>query len=94
MGITGFNVILLWIIICLAQWRLREHYPKTPLYKTKFSPYSNWVIICSLSVILICTLLDQSKMISSSIFVSLILVILMISQMVMKRKQLSKSLTS
>lgn len=64
MAVPGFVVILVWIVICLSQLKLRKSYPKEPTFKVWGFPYITLLTLISLSVIAISFLFDTQNRVS------------------------------
>ncbi|WP_052807469.1 amino acid permease [Risungbinella massiliensis] len=67
MGIPGFTVLIMWILITFSQIRLRKTYEETALYKLAFFPISSWITLGSLGIILIAMVSTNSNMMHSII---------------------------
>lgn len=73
MGIPGYTTIMLWIIICLSQLKLRKQYQKNPFFKVPLYPYLTLVTLGILSIIFIALLLNPNNFINSLVFFSMMI---------------------
>lgn len=72
MGIPGYVVLSMWILICLSQLKLRPAYESRLTFRVWFFPHLSRVTLFVLACILIKLLLDPNQWISSALFVSII----------------------
>jgi AAT family amino acid transporter len=74
MGIPGYNVLLIWILICLSQIRLRKKYQANALdFRIATYPYSTLFALLSLLVIFAFVLLEPKNWINSAVYLLIIL---------------------
>lgn len=76
MGIPGYVVLSMWILICLSQLKLRPAYTDRLTFRVWLFPHLTRVTLFILVCILIKLLLDPSQWISSTLFISLIGILL------------------
>ncbi|MGC5327351.1 amino acid permease [Brevibacillus sp. SYSU BS000544] len=79
MGIPGFVTLLLWITICLAQIKLRKSYTKLPLFHVRLFPYSNYMTIAALVIIMFAILTDLNNLISTVVCFGVLLLLVVLS---------------
>lgn len=72
MGIPGFVVLSMWILICLAQLKLRNTYMDRLSFKVLWYPHLTRITLSILIIIMVKMLLDPKQWISSVIFISII----------------------
>ncbi|MBA4547539.1 amino acid permease [Thermoactinomyces intermedius] len=75
MGIPGYTTIMLWIIICLSQLKLRKQYKEKPFFQIPLYPYLTGFTLAVLSVIFITLLLNPDNIINSLVFLSMMIVL-------------------
>lgn len=80
MGIPGFVTLLLWITICLAQIKLRKSYSQLPMFHVRLFPYSNYMTIGILVIILIAILTDLNNLISTVVCFGVLSILVVLSQ--------------
>ncbi|WP_409304291.1 amino acid permease [Peribacillus sp. SCS-155] len=86
MSIPGFTIILLWLAICLAQIKLRRHYPQRPEFQLKWAPFSSLFAAISLAIIFISFILNKNNVIGTTICLAIV-GILIISAFIVKKKK-------
>ncbi|MGA8941606.1 MAG: amino acid permease, partial [Thermoactinomyces sp.] len=87
MGIPGYSTILLWMIICLAQLKLRKQYQQMPFFKVALYPYLTLITFGILAVIYVTLLLDPDNIVNSIVYVSLMVALIVAAKL--KSAQLS-----
>ncbi|KZZ84124.1 amino acid permease [Bacillus sp. SJS] len=85
MTIPGFTVLLIWLGICLAQIKLRKHYPKVPFFKLKWAPFTTIAASLSLAVIFISFVLNKDNVIGTSVCLGILVVLVVVSFFYPKR---------
>lgn len=75
MAVPGFVVMLVWISILLAQWKLRKTYPSKPGFTVWGYPYITIIGIICLSVIAVIFLFDAQNRISIGVCLALLCVL-------------------
>ena len=75
MGIPGYTTIMLWIIICLSQFRLRKQYKEKPFFNVPLYPYLTILTLTVLSIIFITLLLNPNNVINSIVFLSMMTIL-------------------
>jgi AAT family amino acid transporter len=83
MGIPGFTVLLMWIVITASQIKLRKTYEQKASFRVSFYPFSSWLTILALLAILI-AMITTGNNIMHTIIVLIILAILGIASMVVR----------
>jgi AAT family amino acid transporter len=86
MSIPGFTIMMIWICICAAQIKLRPVYKQRPAFQLKGYPYTNIVAMVSLTVIVVAFLFNKSNMIGSIVCVVIVVVLIMLSFIVKRKK--------
>lgn len=76
MGIPGYVVLSMWILICSSQLKLRPTYSARLSFKVLFFPHLTRVTLFILVCIFIKLLLDPTQWISSAIFISIVAMLL------------------
>jgi AAT family amino acid transporter len=71
MGIPGFVVLSMWILICLAQLKLRSTYKNKLSFRVIWFPHLTRVTLLILFGILIKMLFDPEQLISSVLFITM-----------------------
>jgi amino acid transporter, AAT family len=90
MSIPGFSVLIVWIAICLAQLKLRKHYPATPNFKLAYFPYATIVSILSLVSILVIIAFDRNNLLGSFICFLVIALLFILAQFKNKKNSQAK----
>ncbi len=85
MSIPGFTVLIIWIGICLAQLKLRKHYPKKPTFQVKIFPFTTIFGALTLSVIFISFIFNGNNIIGTTVCLSVLVVLIILSSIVKKR---------
>jgi amino acid transporter, AAT family len=80
MSIPGFSVLIVWISICLAQFKLRRHYPSKPNFKLAYFPYATIASILSLVSILVIITVDPNNLLGSLICFSVLVLLFILSK--------------
>ncbi|MEK5479274.1 amino acid permease [Paenibacillus sp. FSL R5-0407] len=75
MAVPGFVVLLVWISILLAEWKLRKTYPAKPGFKVWGFPYITILTVICLSVIAVLFLFDEQNRISIGVCLAVMLVL-------------------
>jgi AAT family amino acid transporter len=79
MSIPGFSIILIWIAIVAAQFKLRNGYKIKPGFQLRWFPVSNIIAIASLLFIFISFLFNKDNIIGSTVCVATVLLLILIS---------------
>ncbi|NHM32094.1 amino acid permease [Neobacillus terrae] len=79
MTIPGFSVLLIWIAICAAQFKLRRDYKVKPEFQLKWFPYTNIIAIAALAFIFILFLFNKDNIIGSIVCVVTVLLLILFS---------------
>lgn len=79
MGIPGFVTILLWITICLAQLRMRQSYSQLPGFHVRLFPYSIYVTVAVLFIILVMIVTNPDNLISSIVCFGVLFLLIILS---------------
>lgn len=75
MAVPGFVVLLVWISILLAEWKLRKTYPVKPGFKVWGFPYITILTVICLSVIAVLFLFDEQNRISIGVCLAVMVVL-------------------
>jgi amino acid transporter, AAT family len=87
MTIPGFTVLLVWMSICLAQLKLRSHYPEKPFFQVKWFPYTTILAIVSLLIIFISFIFNKNNIIGSTVCLVILLLLTTFSFMNKNRRE-------
>ncbi|MFC7442346.1 amino acid permease [Laceyella putida] len=79
MGIPGLTTLLLWILICLAQLKLRSTYAEQLNYRVAFFPYLTGLTIVTLLTIFAFMLADPKNLVNNTIFFTVVIMLILIS---------------
>lgn len=85
MAVPGFVVLLVWITILLAQWKLRKNYPAEPSFKIWGYPFITWIAVICLSIIALLFLFDAQNRISIGVCLAVMAALLLCSFGLFKR---------
>ncbi|SDM84638.1 amino acid/polyamine/organocation transporter, APC superfamily (TC 2.A.3) [Fictibacillus solisalsi] len=85
MTIPGFTILLIWIVICLSQLKLRRQYTSKPFFQVRGFPYTTIMGVMALSVIFIFFIFNKNNWIGSTVCI-LILVVLTILALLRKKQ--------
>jgi AAT family amino acid transporter len=87
MGVPGFVVLHIWILICLTQLKLRPQYEKKPLYTTSWFPYPIYVAVITLFIIFIGVSTNSTNLVSTIIYITTIVGLTTVSFLREQRNQ-------
>ncbi|GAA0382124.1 amino acid permease [Paenibacillus motobuensis] len=79
MAVPGFVVILVWISICMAQFKLRRTYPHEPGFKVWGYPYITLITIFCLSLIALMFIFDAQNRISIGVCLGVLFILIIYS---------------
>jgi amino acid transporter, AAT family len=79
MGIPGLTVLLIWILICLAQLKLRPTYDGQLKYRVAFFPYLTGLTVLILLVIFGFILADPKNLVNNAVYLSVVAVLTLAS---------------
>ncbi|MED1625116.1 amino acid permease [Bacillus pseudomycoides] len=85
MSIPGITVLLNWMSICLAQVKLRPHYPKQPYFKVWLSPYLNFFTVFILAIIFVFFITNEDNIVGT-IVSCIIIISLSITAVIIEKK--------
>lgn len=92
MGIPGLATLLLWVLICLAQLKLRHTYREQPRYRVPFFPYLTGFTVTVLLTIFAFILLDPKNLINNSIYLSVVALLVLASLFIRPKQAFKVSL--
>ncbi|MBA4601140.1 amino acid permease [Thermoactinomyces mirandus] len=81
MGIPGYSTILLWMMICLAQLKLRKQYQQMPFFKVALYPYLTMLTFGILATIFVALLFNPDNMVNSIVYASLMTVLIITAKL-------------
>jgi amino acid transporter, AAT family len=93
MGIPGFSVLFMWIVICLAYLRLQNQGTKQDAFHVPLAPYSVWFTAVALVLILAAILLNPDNRISTLIVAGVFTVLTLLSFLVKKGPEENRATT-
>ncbi|MGG6310678.1 amino acid permease [Paenibacillus macerans] len=76
MAVPGFVVLLVWITICLSQYKLRKTYPVAPAFKVWGYPYITLLTVIGLSVIALLFLFDAQNRVSIGVCLAVLILLI------------------
>jgi len=79
MGIPGYTVLLIWIMILLSQLKLRKQYPVMPNYRVAWFPYLSIFSVLSLIAIFVSILLNPKNAVNSAVYITVLLFLFLFS---------------
>lgn len=93
MSIPGFTIILIWMVICAAQLKLRPHYKEMPDFRMKWHPYTTVFALIGLSIIFVAFLFNANNLIGTIVCLVTVTLVTILSFIFQKSGNRVDSLT-
>lgn len=87
LAVPGFVVLVVWLSICLAQLKLRPHYPKQPTFRIWGYPYITGITALLLAVIAAGFVIDPQNRLSIGVCVGVLILLIVWSVAKFKRTE-------